>query len=62
MMPVMMPVPITAMTAVSALGIGRAAHLAALKARRSGLTPNDFDAPVGWLGRPRGRRGVTLSA
>ena len=37
MTPAMMPVPITAMTAVSALGIGRAAHLAALKARRSGL-------------------------
>ena len=55
MMPVMMPVPITAMTAVSALGIGRAAHLAALKARRTGLTPNDFDAPVGgWVGRVAG--------
>ncbi len=55
MMPVMMPVPITAMTAVSALGIGRAAHLAALKARRSGLTPNDFDASVGgWVGRVAG--------
>ena len=51
----MMPVPITAMTAVSALGIGRVAHLAALKARRTGLTPNDFDASVGgWVGRVAG--------
>ena len=51
----MMPVPITATTAVSALGVGRVAHLAALKARRTGLTPNDFDASVGgWVGRVAG--------
>ncbi|MEI6162501.1 MAG: beta-ketoacyl-ACP synthase [Roseococcus sp.] len=51
----MTPMPIAAMTAVSALGTGRAAHLAALHGRRSGLTPNDFDEVVGgWIGRVRG--------
>jgi len=48
----MMPVPIAVMTATSALGIGRAAHLDALRSRRSGLRPNDFDPAVGgWIGR-----------
>jgi 3-oxoacyl-[acyl-carrier-protein] synthase-1 len=51
----MTPMPIAAMTAVSALGTGRAAHLAALRGRRGGLTPNDFDAMVGgWIGRVHG--------
>jgi 3-oxoacyl-[acyl-carrier-protein] synthase-1 len=36
------PLPITAFTATSALGRGRAAHSRALRERRSGLTPNDF--------------------
>ena len=36
------PVCITAHTATSALGHGRAAHLAALRGRRSGLRANDF--------------------
>ena len=36
------PVAITARTATSALGRGRAAHAAALQAGRSGLRPNDF--------------------
>lgn len=51
----MKPMPIGAMTAVSALGVGRAAHLDALRARRGGLRPNDFDAAVGgWIGRVPG--------
>ena len=51
----MKPVPISVMTAVSALGVGRAAHREALNARRSGLRPNDFDAAVGgWIGRVAG--------
>lgn len=36
------PLAITAFTATSALGRGRAAHAAALHARRSGLRANDF--------------------
>ena len=51
----MKPVPITTMTAVSALGLGRTAHLDALRARRGGLRPNDFDTSVGgWIGRVAG--------
>lgn len=51
----MQPLAIRAMTAVSALGRGRAAHLAALRERRSGLRPNDFDAVLGgWIGRVEG--------
>lgn len=51
----MKPMPIAAMTAVSALGVGRAAHLDALRTRRGGLRPNDFDAAVGgWIGRVPG--------
>lgn len=38
------PLAITAFTATSALGRGRAAHAAALHARRSGLRANDFTA------------------
>jgi len=36
------PVPITACTATSALGHGRAAHVSALEGDRGGLRPNDF--------------------
>jgi 3-oxoacyl-[acyl-carrier-protein] synthase-1 len=36
------PLPITAFTATSALGRGRAAHSHALRERRGGLAPNDF--------------------
>lgn len=47
--------PISAMTAVSALGLGRAAHRDALRARQSGLRPNDFDPVLGgWIGRVEG--------
>lgn len=51
----MTPLAITAMTAVSALGRGLAAHRDALLARRTGLRPNDFDPAVGgWIGRVDG--------
>ncbi len=36
------PVPLTAFTATSTLGSGRAAHAAAIRADRSGLRTNDF--------------------
>ena len=46
---------LTACTAVSALGIGAAAHRAALLDQCSGLRPNDFDPAVGgWIGRVPG--------
>ena len=38
------PIAITAYTGTSAIGRGRAAHLAALRDRRGGLRPNDFSA------------------
>jgi len=48
----MTPLAISAITAVSALGRGAAAHAAALLARRSGLQRNDFEPVVGgWIGR-----------
>jgi 3-oxoacyl-[acyl-carrier-protein] synthase-1 len=51
----MFPLAITALTAVSALGLGRAAQGQALAARRSGLTPNDYEPAVGgWIGRVAG--------
>lgn len=51
----MEPLLITASTAVSALGAGVAAHLDALRARRTGLRPNDFEAATGgWIGRVEG--------
>lgn len=50
-----MRLAITALTAVSALGVGAAAHRAALIHQQSGLRPNDFDPPVGgWIGRVEG--------
>ena len=49
------PMRLTGLTATSALGVGMAAHRAALHARRSGLRRNDFE-PVtqGWIGRVEG--------
>jgi len=45
----------TALTAASALGVGAAAHRAALLTQRSGLRLNDFDPAVGgWIGRVPG--------
>ncbi len=46
------PLVLTASTAISAIGRGAAATLAALQDRRSGLRPSDFGAvPRGWIGR-----------
>jgi 3-oxoacyl-[acyl-carrier-protein] synthase I len=52
---------ITASTATSALGVGAAAHRDALRARRSGLRPNDFEAATGgWIGRVEGVEACSL--
>jgi 3-oxoacyl-[acyl-carrier-protein] synthase-1 len=50
------PLRISAYTLCSAAGDGRAATLEALRARRTGLTPNDFGpAPIAtWIGRVAG--------
>ncbi len=49
------PLVMTALTAASALGVGAAAHRAALLTQRSGLRLNDFDPAVGgWIGRVPG--------
>ena len=62
-MPPRPPIRISAYTAVSALGAGKAAHLEALRAHRSGLTPlgpHDFGAAVmaqeldTWVGHVEG--------
>lgn len=51
----MFPLAISAVTAVSALGLGREAQGAALAARRGGLAPNDYEPVVGgWIGRVAG--------
>jgi len=52
----MRPLAVTAYTLVNALGDGRAATLAALRAGRSGLTPCDFDdvRMETWIGRVAG--------
>jgi 3-oxoacyl-[acyl-carrier-protein] synthase I len=61
---VMTPLAITAYTATSAIGRGRAAHLDALRAAHSGLRPNDFSgAPLEcWIGRVDGAEDVVLPA
>lgn len=58
------PLFVTAYTAATALGAGRAAMLEALQARRSGLRPNDFAAaPVpGFVGRVAGVESAALPA
>ncbi len=59
----MKPIPITALTAVSALGHGLAAQGAALAARRGGLTANDFEPVVGgFIGRVAGVDAAPLPA
>ena len=51
----MTPLFLSAATAVSALGVGAAAHRAALLSGTGGLRPNDFDPAVGgWIGRVAG--------
>jgi 3-oxoacyl-[acyl-carrier-protein] synthase I len=61
---VMTPLAITAHTATSAIGRGRAAHLDALRDARSGLRPNNFSgAPLAcWIGRVDGAEDVALPA
>ena len=63
----MRPLVLTASTAISAVGRGVAATLAALQDRRGGLRPSDFGvAPRGWIGRVDGveqhRLAPTLAA
>ena len=53
---------ITALTAVSAAGRGRAALLRSLRARRSGLRPDDFSSAPGWIGRVDGVEAHALPA
>ncbi|HEY8707010.1 MAG TPA: hypothetical protein VIM34_03330, partial [Burkholderiaceae bacterium] len=50
------PLDVTAYTATSAVGVGKAAMRAAVAAQRSGLRPNDFGAqPLAtWIGRVAG--------
>ena len=58
------PLRVSAYTTVSAAGIGRAALLQSIRARRSGLRPNDFTAePLStWLGRVPGLEEAALPA
>ena len=60
------PLALSAVTAVSAMGHGRAAILASLLEGRSGLRPNDFDARgsegAGWIGRVEGIEAHRLPA
>ncbi len=60
----MVPISIGAYTAVSAVGIGKAAHRAAAATGRSGLVPNDFGpAPLStFIGRVDGLESVELPA
>ena len=52
----MLPLAVSAYTAVSAIGRGRSDTLAALQARRSGLRPCDFEGVQldTWIGRVQG--------
>jgi 3-oxoacyl-[acyl-carrier-protein] synthase-1 len=53
--PSMQPLVVTASTAISAVGRGATAHREAMRARVSGLRPNDFDPSAGgWIGRVSG--------
>jgi 3-oxoacyl-[acyl-carrier-protein] synthase-1 len=56
------PLPLTAYTATSTLGSGRAAHAAALRESRGGLKPNDFTrVPLACaIGRVAGIEDATL--
>ncbi|MCW8806608.1 MAG: beta-ketoacyl-[acyl-carrier-protein] synthase family protein [Rhodanobacter sp.] len=60
----MTPLAITAYTATSAMGRGRAAQLDALRRAHSGLRPNDFGAtPLAcWIGRVEGVESHVLPA
>jgi len=59
------PLRVSAYTATSAVGTGKAALSAALEHSTSGLRPNDFGTPVGgrldtWIGRVEGVEDVVL--
>ncbi len=59
----MTPLAVTDFTLASALGVGRAATLAALQACRTGLAPQDFETAVigTWLGVAHGVDEVVLA-
>ena len=59
----MKPLAITAYTATSALGRGKAAMLDALRLGKGGLKPNDFDRAElrAWIGRVRGLEEAPVS-
>jgi 3-oxoacyl-[acyl-carrier-protein] synthase-1 len=59
------PLRVSAYTATSAVGVGKAALSAALESATSGLRANDFGTPVGgrlatWIGRVEGVEDVVL--
>jgi len=61
------PLSVTAYTATTALGVGKAALRSGLEASRSGLRANDFGEPAGqrlatWIGRVDGVEAVQLPA
>lgn len=61
------PLSVTAYTATTALGVGKAALCSGLEASRSGLRANDFGEPAGqrlatWIGRVDGVEAVQLPA
>lgn len=58
------PIAFTAMTCVSAIGRGVDETAAALRARRTGLRPNDFPGmdPVGYIGRVPDLEAIDLPA
>ncbi|MGI4951392.1 MAG: beta-ketoacyl-[acyl-carrier-protein] synthase family protein [Janthinobacterium lividum] len=59
----MTPLVLSACTAVSALGVGAAAHRAALLSGTSGLRPNDYEPALGgWIGRVAGVEAAALPA
>ena len=62
--PTMKPLAVSAITQVTALGLGQAAALAALQAGRSGLRQQDFETAVigTWLGVVAGADSVALPA
>jgi 3-oxoacyl-[acyl-carrier-protein] synthase I len=57
-----LPLQVTAYTATSAVGVGKAAMRAAVAQQRSGLTPNDFgpEPLATWIGRVHGVEAAAL--
>ncbi len=59
----MRPLVLTARAVISAIGLGAAAHVDALRARSGGLRPNDFEPTAGgWIGRIAGVEAYRLPA